>query len=553
MKNFSSLLLTTSVVVFLSTPVLAQTAALSEQGAADLKKAVEGAMAYQIEMGKATGQGLVMNGNVEVSQKDAYYEVRIPGLAATFPDGGKLDIGTIVVNAVPGEEGSYATSVALPSPMTFFDKTNAPVAELSIGKQNFAGIWHPALDMYTKMQASYGDVAIKASGQSPFGMTIGDVAVSMALAKNADGTWSGPNNASMKDLKLSVIDKGTVDVSIASLTSNAHYDKIKLEGNKEIKDKALAMLKSNQSQPPSAEEAKKFVDEMMKNMKGGFIDGMKNEFVLSGLDFSVNPPQAQDGTAAKPVKFRLGQFKTAFNVAGLMQEKGSSGISFGMTDLAVQDLSQDIAGMVPTAANVEIALDNLPMAALGAAFSGILQQTVDSAMAAEDAANSAQKAALDSQIQAQAMATIATLPKTLADAGASLTVKNTFTKAPDINSTLDGQFTASATSPLMTTGSLTLAIAGMDELIAKMQAMAAEPGANPQIAGYVQGLVMLQMMGQQEQAPDGKSLRKYKLEVTPDGKALMNGADIGGMAGMMQGGSAAPGGMSPAPQGLPAP
>lgn len=540
MSKLSSLLLAAMIFISASSSLPAQAAApLSADGAVALKKTVEDALAYPLETTKISGQGLVMAGTVEVTPKDSFYEVHLPKLALVFQQGGKLDIGTVIVNATPAEDGSYLTSLALPTPMTFYDETNAPVAELSIGSQRFAGAWRPALDIYTKVDAEYKDIAIKSTGKVPFNFSLGQLRSVMDLTRNEDGSWSGPNNFGLSDIRLNVTDDGALDLKISSLIAKAVYDKVRLEGNKEIKDKALAMLK-NSPQQPNPEDMKKFMDSLMQGMHG-LLDGMSSDFSLNGLTVDIKPSaNPAPGTLAEPVHFSLGTLSSAFGLKGLLQQKGSAFFKLGMDQLAIDNLSADIAGMVPTASNVEISLDNLPMNALSAAFTSLVSSAMDTALTAQNTTDAAQKAAMEQKMQAATITSMATIPQALVDAGATLSIKNTFTKAPDISSTLDGQFTANAASPTLATGVLTLAIKGMDELILKLQTMAQAPNANPKIMGYVQGLVMLQMMGQQETTPEGKSLRSYKLEVTPDGKTLMNGSDLSAMTTMMGGGAPAP-------------
>jgi hypothetical protein len=49
------------------------------------------------------------------------------------------------------------------------------------------------------------------------------------------------------------------------------------------------------------------------------------------------------------------------------------------------------------------------------------------------------------------------------------------------------------------------------------------------------------LMGQLEKSADGKSTRKYKVELTPEGSILLNGADMTALR------SVAGGGKTPAP------
>jgi hypothetical protein len=85
----------------------------------------------------------------------------------------------------------------------------------------------------------------------------------------------------------------------------------------------------------------------------------------------------------------------------------------------------------------------------------------------------------------------------------------------------------------MIQGSMTLAFAGLDELITKLQNQVSAENASPQLGQVIQGLTMLQMSGKNNPGADGKSIRTYTFDLTPDGKFLMNGADMSAMLGMM--------------------
>ena len=75
-----------------------------------------------------------------------------------------------------------------------------------------------------------------------------------------------------------------------------------------------------------------------------------------------------------------------------------------------------------------------------------------------------------------------------------------------------------------------LEIFGIDKLIGYAQQAAADPAlpaeqkANAQ--SLLQTLTMLQMVGQQSKNANGQDIRTYDLELTADGKTLLNGADL---------------------------
>src|SRR5262249_50314647 len=121
---------------------------------------------------------------------------------------------------------------------------------------------------------------------------------------------------------------------------------------------------------------------------------------------------------------------------------------------------------------------------------------------------------------------LAQLPKMLQDAGATISLQNTFVRSSGVDANMDGKINATAASPLGGIGKVTLSIKGLDETIQKMQSTSLKPGADPHMLGYLGAITIVQLKGQLDKAADGKSLRNYLFELTPEGKLLLNGQDV---------------------------
>lgn len=513
-------------------------AAIDAAGAEELKKIVVESLSFHQDMAKTTGNGLALGGEVSVTPKESFYEITLPDVTYVFGEGSKFNIGTVLANAVPGEPGEYLVSMKLPSPITIYDATNTAAAEIAIGKQKFSAAWRPALDIATKVDAEYADLSLRSltkTEDTDVKATIGSIRSVLALAENADKTWSGPNSFQLSDLKVTLAGRDNGTFSIAGIEAVSRYEKMDLASAGEMKKKVSALMKGGQQ--PSPEEQKAFVDGMMGTM-GAFADGVTSSFELTGLQGDITPGKDPERPtkSTDPARFSLAKLSTAFDMQGMTQESGKVHLKMGLDGLSVQNQAEDIAGLIPGSGNIEIMFDNLPMKALGDSFSGLIKQAMDSAVAAENAAGTVYQAKANAEMQQNAMMSLMAVPQLLVNAGSTLTVANTFFNAPDISSALDGRFTASATSPMMATGAITLTLKGLDETIAKLQALAQKPEANPRTAGIAQALAIMQMQGQLGQGADGKTSRTYKLEITPDGKAQMNGVDVGMLLGGLGGG-----------------
>ena len=136
---------------------------------------------------------------------------------------------------------------------------------------------------------------------------------------------------------------------------------------------------------------------------------------------------------------------------------------------------------------------------------------------------------IQKQTKADVAASLALLPKMLQDAGTSVSVQNAFMYSAALDTHLAGRIDPSSTAALGATGKISLSFKGLDELV-KKQDEALMPGADPMTLGYLGGLTLLQAKGLPDKAADGKSIRNYVIELTQDGKILLNGAPLTSLA-----------------------
>ncbi len=525
-------------------------AAVSDDGAGDVKKQVEAAIAMPLDMQKTTGMGLAIGGPVEVKPNGDYYEVTLPSVTYQL-QGMKAEFGTITMNVTPAGD-QYKMTMALPPSIMVYDATHTPVAEVKFGSQQFSSVWLPKYHSFTNIDADYKDISITtAKAGDKVSISLGDFKTLLDLKNESGDIWSGPATFEMTGLHLAGGSKGEFDMTVDSIKGDASYTKLNMQVRKDVEEKTAATIHQNVAKDPAAKPDPAQMQSMFTSIVDSlqsYIDGMGSQFKISGIAIKVNPgaPKDANATAEKPLDIRLGSISWGFDLAGLQQEKGNISLKFGMDGLNVANMDPGTASIVPTASNLEVHLDNLPFQDLSKGLSGLFSQIVSSAVATQNVTDPAQKTALQNQTQAQVAAAMASIPATLQTAGSKLSIVNTFAKAPDVGTTLDGSFTASAASPVMAQGSITLLITGLDELVVKLQSLAQGADADPKLMGWAQGLGMVQLMGQLTKAPDGRSQRTYKLEVSPEGKIMLNGADFSNSVGAM--GLHAPGGAPATPK-----
>jgi hypothetical protein len=506
--------------------------AVDEAGAAKLKKEVEDALAFSLKISESTGEGMKTEGPVQVTPSGSYYQVKIPGVRFDMP-GGRLNVGNVVMNASPADDGAYLVSAAIPTRMTFSTSANPEAAVITIGEQKSASVWYPAYNNVTKMDASYGNVAVVVAGKdgkSGFDIKLAQGKVVRNMVKNADGTWSGPDSVSLNGLSFASADqKGSVSIgSIAANSVTDQLDMTQLQAlQKKVEDAiSSAMVDGAKQSDPAV--VKSMVDEMLNDkstLMNGFSSALEASDVRASFTSEKAPADASKPAETKTSTFGLAKLGYGLSIKDIKKEKGSIGFKVMMDGLNISDAPTDIAGMIPTSSNIDITLDSLPMQKLSQTFTSLIRSSMDAALEAQGAASGPAKQKAQNDI----MMAIATLPQTVTEAGSSVSVRNTHVTAPDISGTLDGSFT-------MKQGKMTLAFGGLDELIAKLQAATSSAKDPSKVAQMVQSLTMLQMSGQNQPGADGKSKRVYVFELTADGKFLMNGADMSAMMGMMGGG-----------------
>lgn len=513
MKKALSVLVAIAFSIFLGWSSIAL-AAIDAVGAEALKKQVNDSLQWRLNMAKSLKQGLEMTGAVEVAPKESFYEVKLPGLAFSMGPEGKLEIGTVVLNATPGTAGEWIVSMALPSPMLARNAQNQVVATLHIGSQKFAAVWWPEKEIFSKINSEYNDLQLKVDEHPEMQFQIGGTKILMNLKDNGDGTWSGPNHFEMTTLRaVDTTDPNKADFRIQSLTAKNTYDRLNLSKAKDMRQKIEQLFQSGQE--PTEADIKALVETAMEAGRDS-INGMTSAFSAKGL---LAKGQKPDNT---PFQFELATFGLDSNMTDMMAEKGS--ITFGMNFDGLRALPgiPPYDEFIPGSMNLGVHITQLPVKALADVLFGAITKSLDMASASQGA-----------NPNAEMQAAFASLPQILGQAGANLAIDNTFVKSTALETTLAGNITANATAAMGATGTVTLTVTGMDEAIQKLQAEATKPGADPNMLGPVSMLTPFQLMGQSDKAADGRSIRRYAFEMTAEGKVLLNGADMSAMAGTM--------------------
>ena len=484
--------------------------AISEAGAVSLKKQVENDLQWRVDMAKTFSQGLVIGGKVEVTPKDSFYEVKLPKVSMLSGPSGKLDVGTVIINTVPGlQPGTWLITAALPSSMTYYSTSNAPMAYITLGAQHFSATWWPDKSMYPKIDLSFQDMQIKGTNESAVKAEIKSIDAHVDLKANEDSTWSGPVDFSASGININITGKPAAAITIGDISSHTTYDRLNMRLALQAKTEAQEYLKSG---APQTDKDRRELIAKLLSKSSLTADGIDSRFGADKFLLHIESPAPQQPAR----EIAIDQLVLSSTATAAQQEKGKLSLKMALNGLHISFVPDSLTDIVPQTLNTEADLDSLPIKKLSDLLLTALQK---STATAADAATQA-------QTKADMAAALSALPKMLQEAGTSISIKNTFMKSAAVDTTIAGKIDASTSSPLGAAGKITLAFKGLDEFIHKLQSSALQPGADPHALGFIMGLTALQMKGHPDKAADGKSLLNYIFELTQDGKILLNGTDL---------------------------
>lgn len=522
MRGISSFLF---AFVLLLSPAAAHAAPPDAKGAAELKHVLADVAGWYAESSKKAGQTLTWKGDIAVTPREKDYTAVISGVSILSGSGFRIDVGDIAVNAAPstakGEEGGWVVSVALPAAMPVFDAAGDNIAHIAIGRQRFSAVWMPAFGVCTRIDAEYGDIALKVKGGIAYDASLSGLKLAVNLAHNADDTWSGPHVFEADGIAASLAgtgSEGRISMKIGKLLSRSDLLGVSLEAEKRARDKLKAL--------GDDAEQRAAIDAVVEQL-GVIPDTYALQAELDDAAVEYVPAPGGDGAPQLPtLRADLLKLSVGADMSGLRQQKSRISTRLNLDTLNVTGAPKPLDGLIPHSGNIDLRFENVPAQQLVRILADIMR-----AAALAPGADK-QKAASDIQ------ALVASLPGTLSSAGAALTIADTYVQATDLKATLEGRVAADASSPIVAVGAVTFALEGLDALIAKYRAMAGDK--NPAVEQYLQGVIPLQLAGQLSKNAFGSETRTYKFEFTPDGKTLLNGADISVIQAMLKGAASAP-------------
>lgn len=464
------------------------------------------------------GGELITEGEVMVEPSDNYFAITLPHITAVSADKSKINLGMISINALPGDKPQeWKMTVALPTPITMFNPDGTPGGTVEIASQNFAGIFHETFRNFVRLNAKYKNITFTDTENSGK-ITIPDLSAVYDLKEGNNKLWSGPMNLKATNIQA-LLSKNGGAARIREVAIDTTIKDYSLEEAVAYQDKIEALLESLDTDNPSI-SGQHFRG--MYNTVFDFLttvwDGFGSRITVSGIELMRQASPDKPSSKINIERVGLGLEGNGFRSNNVMLRQ-----TINMTDLKITPEPKGLSKAAPTNVNIDLTVNNLPFKELAELGEKTLDQSAQSPEAKSLATMNA----------------LATAQQLLTNAGTSLTVKDTHAgNVTEYDVLLNGIAKADIKALMGVTSNARLEIFGIEKLIGYIQQAAADPTATPaqkaQAQNTLQTFTILQMVGQQGKNAKGQDIRSYDLELTADGKTLLNGADMMTVMGGMK-------------------
>lgn len=456
------------------------TAPVSEEGAAALQMNIKETLATWFPAGET---GLTWTGEPEVTADDGLYVVSLPDLTA---DTGVelLGMGRIGMALIPFTDGTYQVELALPDTLQRLSPDTMEIGAIEIGGQQFSGIWNPDVDALTSLTASYDTITVTRllNGESLTTATIGSMGLVSDATVQADGLWSGISQVSASGVNvLSPDGRGLAEIAELDIAFDFSS----------ATDPFWVSPPSDLLEPDPASGT---------DDTDAWFDGATATAEVSGLSLTMD-----DGTAVSFADATL-----SAGLSGLSTDSSSFTLGLqhdGLTTVPPLD------NFNPDRLTLDISAVDLPNATLGRAVDVLARM-------------------LPSNPQAAAMVFAQQVAVALGQASSQILIEDLSVDTPTTDAQLTGGARFTPRSVIGLTADFDLVLRGVEDA---MKVLAPPPGQSmddtTQMALAVLG--MLQALGQTTTDESGAPVRTYKIQVTAEGRATINGADLSGLLGGM--------------------
>lgn len=486
-------------------------APIDAKGAAHLKTVFTQYLENQQSAARGQGRDLRAEGPVLVEPAGNYYAITMPHLTIVNHDGSSTDIGILAVNALPGtKDGEWKMTIAVPTPIMGYDAQKKPTLRIDIGGQSFSGLWNEKVGNFVKLDARYQNITAL---QSAEGVTVKIPSTSILydLAPSADGkTWSGPAKYVMDNITITKAgDPGVSKIGRLAMDMKIHdYNPDEVRAYRE-KINALVETSTAPAVATMSNEHAQGLYNLVFDFISNVWDGFDSTVTVTDVDLS-RPALA----GGEPGRLALKQAGFTLNAKGFRTDSVTMNIMTKYDGLSLVPAPAGFDEGTPSRLNLDVNINKLP-------FKELVRLGREGMKAASTQPDGGKIAGM----QAAEL-----IPKLLTQAGTNLKVTQSFFGNNTYNVQIDGLLNANLAAVMGAEGKAKLDITGLEKLIALVKAKVKDPALNADLKARLNKslitLTILQMTGQQGVDAQGQPMRSYNLELTNDGKIMINGADL---------------------------
>ncbi|WP_029012438.1 hypothetical protein [Niveispirillum irakense] len=408
---------------------------------------------------------------VEVTAQGDRYAVTIPKLRVLTADGWLLEAPLVEVEVIPEAGGGWQVEAEIPQPLSVFSERGFRAGDLTLGQQKLRARWSADGYLLTAADLSLGKVAFTPMvGGGAF--SLGSFSLKLEPKSISGESWTGLFNLTLANL---------------SWRDPAGVQRLAV-GNLSVKGDATSL------------DLTRFAH-VARAWRGGTVPAANQaERMANALKLDVNltgfREVRDDGRATKldNATGKLSLTNLEGDRAGLRLDWRHSGL-----DRRGPDANP---ALTPASADLSLAGERMPGQPL------LTMITLYAASEDEAARKAAWNRLSDAMARAGSQISITRMDMQNATSAASGT----------------GDFRFGSQSPRGVTGQADITMRGIDRLIAAVNATGGAKATGTAIALYA-----LQGLGQ----PADGGTHRYEVRLMPDGRMLVNGADMASIAGMM--------------------
>ena len=506
---FTTLTLAFTLLFFALCPINAQASLSKTQQHADLKVIFSDLLDQYEQAMTGTGTTFVTEGETLIEESEGYFAITLPHISLENDDGSHTDIGMIAINAVPGDTADeWKMTAAMPTPIVYYDEQDAPFMTLNIGAQNFAGIWHKSFRNFIKLNALYRDVEVQ-EHQKGVSVKMPVTKLIYDLKRDDNQLWSGPFSIISNNIGINVEDE-LAGATIKEIAIKSDVTDYSIEAVVDYQDKINAL---NESYMAGDTEVSTEHVLGLYNLIAGFLgtawDGF--DFTTSIKGINITRPE-QAGAPEGSIKIDNGSF--SLGMSGFRSNAVNMGIKFSYDGFKMEPQSNNLNEASPDHIHFDLSINKLPY-----------KELVELGKTSIQALMTAPESSTLVGLQAMVM-----VPQLLTQAQTNLALTETSVGNDKYKIHGNGKMTADLNAAMGMTGQANAKIHGLDVLIDSLNKAAASEEIDEDkaknIQDTLQALTMIKMVGQMEKDEMGRDIRTYDLQLTSEGKAILNGSDL---------------------------